>query len=59
MLIILGALVFVAPFSGLPMAILTWILPLLGLIGIGIGVSYRTRLPRAALNHEADPAALS
>ncbi len=55
MLIILGALVFIAPFSGLPLAILSWVLPALGLVAVAIGVSYRRQAPRATLSHEADP----
>lgn len=39
MLIVLGVMVLLAPFSGLPMAILTWILPLLGLVVLAIGIS--------------------
>jgi predicted Na+-dependent transporter len=41
MLIILGALVMISPFAGLPMSILSWILPVLGLIALAIGVSYK------------------
>lgn len=46
MLMVLGALVALSPFSGLPLAILTWILPVLGLIAVAIGFSYRTRAPK-------------
>ncbi|HEY0979299.1 MAG TPA: hypothetical protein VGE23_00440 [Candidatus Paceibacterota bacterium] len=53
MLLILGALVAVSPFSGLPLSILAWILPLLGLATLAIGLSYRTRAPRASSVHEA------
>jgi hypothetical protein len=57
MLIIVGALVMVAPFSGLPMSILSFILPVLGLIALAVGVSYkRERLLRgrtASSSHEA------
>lgn len=41
MLIVLGVLVMLSPFSGLPMSILTWILPVFGLIAIAVGVSYK------------------
>lgn len=51
MLIVLGALTLLAPFSGLPMSILTWILPLFGLGVVAVGVSYR-RQP-ARVSHEA------
>lgn len=53
MLIILGALVFVAPFSGLPMNILAWILPVFGLAVAAIGISYR-RNPPTRPTYEAD-----
>jgi flagellar biosynthesis component FlhA len=55
MLIVAGVLVMLAPFSGLPMAILTWILPVLGAAVVAIGVSYkreRMRLERPAPSHE-------
>lgn len=52
MLIVLGALTLLSPFSGLPMSILTWILPLFGLAIVAVGVSYRrqatTRVPHEA-----------
>lgn len=41
MLLILGILVMLAPFSGLPMSILAWILPVLGALVLAIGVSYK------------------
>lgn len=52
MLIVLGALTLLSPFSGLPMTILTWILPLLGLAVVAVGVSYR-RQPATRVPHEA------
>lgn len=51
MLIVLGALVTLSPFSGLPMTILTWILPVLGLVTVAIGISYR-RERAAIVSHE-------
>ncbi len=51
MLIVLGALTLLSPFSGLPMSILTWILPLFGLAIVAVGVSYRRQPARAS--HEA------
>lgn len=54
MLIILGALVLVAPFSGLPMNILAWILPVFGLALVAIGVSYRRNPPMSRPTYEAD-----
>jgi hypothetical protein len=41
MLIIIGSLVLLSPFSGLPMSILTWILPALGAVALAIGISYK------------------
>jgi cytochrome c-type biogenesis protein CcmH/NrfF len=42
-LIVIGAAVLMAPWSGLPLAWLVWILPVLGLIVIGIGITFRSR----------------
>lgn len=56
MLIVLGALTAVAPFSGLPMRILAWILPVLGLAAVAIGVSYRRRQARSAPHEASLPA---
>ena len=55
MLIILGALVALSPFSGLPMRILVFILPVLGIIAVAIGISYR-RQPPATLHEASLPA---
>lgn len=52
MLMILGAAVLLSPFSGLPLAILTWILPILGLAILAVGFSYRAR-KRLDVPHEA------
>lgn len=57
MLIILGALIVLSPFSGLPLSILTWILPVLGLIAVAIGVSYRTK--RSSVAEPVHEASLS
>jgi hypothetical protein len=43
LLIILGILVVLTPFSGLPLSWLSWILPIIGLIVIVIGVSLHRR----------------
>jgi hypothetical protein len=40
---ILGILVLVSPFVGLPLSILTWVLPLLGGLVLGIGASFAMR----------------
>lgn len=42
-LIIFGLLVLLAPFVGLPLAILSWVLPVLGAAVAFIGVSYAMR----------------
>lgn len=41
MLIILGALILLSPFYGLPMSILSWILPAFGLFVFAIGISFK------------------
>ncbi|MES2668703.1 MAG: hypothetical protein V4644_03385 [Patescibacteria group bacterium] len=53
MLIIAGSLILLSPFAGLPLAILTWILPVLGLIILAIGVSYKRRGTSAARTESA------
>lgn len=52
MLIVLGVLIALSPFSGLPMNILTWVLPVFGLVAVAIGVSYR-RQQTSSVPHEA------
>jgi hypothetical protein len=47
-LMALGALVLIAPWSGLPLSWLEWILPLIGLAVIGIAFTMRRRTPPAA-----------
>jgi Na+/H+ antiporter NhaC len=42
-LMILGALVLISPWSGLPLAWLTWILPIIGLVVLAIGFTLRNR----------------
>lgn len=51
-LIILGGLVALTPFSGLPMTILSWILPVLGVLVLAIGISFK-RERRARRHYEA------
>ena len=54
MLMILGGVVILSPFLGLPLSILTWILPVLGLAILAIGFSYRKRVPvETEANHES------
>lgn len=43
LLMLIGILVLVSPFVGLPLTILTWVLPLLGGLTLGIGASYAMR----------------
>jgi uncharacterized membrane protein len=42
-LILLGVLFILSPFVGLPLYVLAWVLPALGLAVAGIGVSLRSR----------------
>lgn len=46
MLSILGVVIALTPFMGLPQSILTWIVPVLGLLVLGIGFTYRRRVPK-------------
>lgn len=55
MLMILGGVVLLSPFSGLPLSILTWILPLLGLAVLAIGFSYRERAEKPSEEHHEAP----
>ncbi len=43
LLILLGALVAIAPFSGVPVSYLAWVLPLLGALTIAFSISLRKR----------------
>lgn len=45
--IVLGVLVAVSPFIGLPYYLLAWVLPVLGLACAGIALSLRVRRTRA------------
>ncbi len=47
LIMLLGALVFVSPWSGLPLSWLEWILPLIGLLVIGLAFTLRRRTPAA------------
>lgn len=40
---LLGILVLVSPFVGLPLSLLTWVLPVLGGLTLGVGASYSMR----------------
>jgi hypothetical protein len=46
-LIVLGILIFLSPFSGLPLSWLSWILPILGLGVLVSGLSLRQARVRA------------
>jgi len=41
MLIVLAILIILSPFSGLPMSILIWILPVLGFVILAIAISFK------------------
>lgn len=43
-LILLGILIALTPFIGLPLSILAWVLPILGLMVLLTGVSLRRRM---------------
>lgn len=42
MLMVLGVLVALSPFIGLPLAILAWLLPVVGVLIVLIGIGLRT-----------------
>ncbi len=44
-IMVLGALVFIAPWSGLPLSWLEWALPIIGLLVIGLAATLRRRTP--------------
>ncbi|HEV7121512.1 MAG TPA: hypothetical protein VGN56_01645 [Candidatus Paceibacterota bacterium] len=52
LLMLLGILVLVSPFVGLPLSLLAWVLPVLGGLVLGIGASYamRKRMQHAQQN---------
>ncbi|MDB5264447.1 MAG: hypothetical protein JWN64_18 [Parcubacteria group bacterium] len=55
-LIFIGALVILSPFSGLPMSILSWVLPILGGLVAIVGASFRIRpvqIHQESISHEA------
>ena len=57
-LILLGILVALSPYIGLPLSILGFVLPVLGLMIVGIGVLLR-RKDQLSLRHAASERALS
>jgi hypothetical protein len=56
-LIALGVLVVISPYLGVPLSILDFVLPLLGLLIIVIGIMYR-RTDKLSLRHAASERAL-
>ncbi|MEK7511148.1 MAG: hypothetical protein AAB582_02850 [Patescibacteria group bacterium] len=58
MLIIVGVLLMLSPFVGLPLAILMWFYLAGGLLIALIGVSLRMRRKRRPIVHEASQTAL-
>ena len=59
MLIVIGALLMLSPFVGLPLSILMWFYLALGLLVSLVGLSLRLRKKRRQLAHEASHPALS
>ena len=59
MLIIVGVLLMLSPFIGLPLAVLMWFYLAIGLLVALVGVSLRVRRKRRALAHEASQTVLS
>lgn len=53
-LIILGVLIILSPFSGIPLAVLSWVLPVFGIAVITIGVTSHSRIVKLARaqNHQ-------
>jgi hypothetical protein len=56
-LIFLGILIAISPYLGLPLTILDFVLPILGLLIIVIGIMYR-RTDKLSLRHVASERAL-
>lgn len=54
-LILLGVLVLIAPFSGLPLSFLSFLLPVLGCFIAIIGISIRTAQVRKAKEGDVPP----
>ncbi|MEJ0053565.1 MAG: hypothetical protein WDN10_02450 [bacterium] len=52
-LILLGVLVFLSPFSGLPVSWLSWFLPILGIAIVVAGLSLRQSRVRAEIRASA------
>lgn len=52
-LIVLGVLIALAPWSGVPLSTLSWVLVLLGLLVIGIAVTLRARSTSISIYKEA------
>ncbi len=54
-LVLIGILIALAPFSGLPYAWLDWLLPALGVCAVIVGASYRRERGRTAAPTPALP----
>ena len=53
-LIVLGILVSISLFIGLPLSLLEWVLPLVGLLIVGIGVTLRKKRLIESVAKEAE-----
>jgi len=52
MLIVVGILVMLSPFSGFPLSLLTWLYLFIGLVIVGIGISFRLAHRRRAKKNQ-------
>ncbi len=52
---VLGVLVLISPWSGLPLVWLSWILPAIGVIVVVIGLSMRSRRTPPQLPESSEP----
>jgi TRAP-type C4-dicarboxylate transport system permease small subunit len=55
--ILLGVLVAVSPFTGLPLSLLSWVLPILGALLVLIGITLRALSARTS-THAHEPEAI-
>jgi len=59
MLVVIGVLLMVSPFTGIPLSALMWFYLTLGLLVTLIGVSLRLRKKRRSLVHESSQTVVS
>lgn len=52
MLSIVGTVIALTPFSGLPQSILLWVVPPLGILVVVIGLSYKRQVPKKFVHSE-------